>query len=84
MLLIHKRSGVVAGFLILLVLLAMNTVAQRHQLAVQVRNQQWFSDSHRVVQELGKITRCLKMLSSGSDLSLITERSITLHHPIPP
>ncbi len=65
MLLIHKRFGVVAGFVILLLFLAINTVAQRHQLAVQVRNQQWFSDSRRVVQELGKIDSLLKDAETG-------------------
>ncbi len=65
LLLIHKRFGVVAGFLILLVLLAINTVAQRHQLAVQVRNQQWLSDSLRVVQELGRIDSLLKDAETG-------------------
>ena len=54
--------------MILLVLLAINTVAQRHQLAVQVRNQQWFSDSHRVVQELGKIDSLLKDAELGQRL----------------
>ena len=48
----HKRLGVIAGFLIVLVLLAINTAVLRHQLAVQVGNQEWFSHSRRVVQEL--------------------------------
>jgi hypothetical protein len=50
--LIDKRFGVIAGFLILLVLLGINTAILRHQLAVQVGNQEWFSHSRRVVQEL--------------------------------
>ncbi len=65
MLSIPKRFGVVVGFLILLVLLAINAAAQRHQLAVQVRNQQWFSDSRLVVQELGKIESLLKDAETG-------------------
>ncbi len=44
----HKRLGVIAGFLIVLVLLAINTAVLRHQLAVQVGNQEWFSRSRRV------------------------------------
>src|ERR1700759_636754 len=49
---IHKRFGVIAGFLILLLLLAINTAILRRQLATQVGNQEWFSRSRRVVQEL--------------------------------
>jgi len=49
---IHKRFGVIGGFLILLSLLAFNTAILRHQLAIQVGNQEWFSRSRRVVQEL--------------------------------
>jgi PAS domain S-box-containing protein len=54
----HKRFGVIAGFFALLVLLVINTVIVRHQLAVQVGNQEWFSHSRRVVQEL-RITESL-------------------------
>jgi PAS domain S-box-containing protein len=54
----HKRFGVIAGFLALLVILVINTVIVRHQLAVQVGNQEWFSHSRRVVQEL-RITEAL-------------------------
>jgi PAS domain S-box-containing protein len=49
---IHKRFGVIGGFVILLILLAFNTAILRHQLAIQVGNQEWFSRSRRVVQEL--------------------------------
>ena len=54
----HKRFGVIVGFFALLVLLVINTVIVRHQLAVQVENQEWFSHSRRVVQEL-RITESL-------------------------
>jgi PAS domain S-box-containing protein len=54
----HKRFGVIAGFTGLLVILVINTVIVRHQLAVQVGNQEWFSHSRRVVQEL-RITEAL-------------------------
>src|SRR5271168_1742460 len=54
----YKRLGVIAGFLIILALLAINTAILRHQLAVQVGNQEWFSHSRRVVQEL-RITESL-------------------------
>ncbi len=49
---IHKRFGVIGGFFILLALLAINTAVLRHQLATQVGNQEWFSRSRRVLQEL--------------------------------
>ena len=39
----QKRLGVIAGFLVILVLLAINTAILRRQLAVQVGNQEWFS-----------------------------------------
>lgn len=54
----HKRFGVIVGFFALLILLVINTVVVRHQLAVQVGNQEWFSHSRRVVQEL-RITESL-------------------------
>jgi PAS domain S-box-containing protein len=54
----HKRFGVIAGFFALLVILVIDTVIVRHQLAVQVGNQEWFSHSRRVVQEL-RITEAL-------------------------
>src|ERR1700677_3085839 len=54
----YKRLGVIAGFLVILALLAINTAILRHQLAVQVGNQEWFSHSRRVVQEL-RITEAL-------------------------
>jgi PAS domain S-box-containing protein len=54
----HKRFGVIVGFFALLILLVINTVVVRHQLAVQVANQEWFSHSRRVVQEL-RITESL-------------------------
>jgi PAS domain S-box-containing protein len=61
----HKRFGVIAGFIALLVLLAINTVIVRHQLAVQVGNQEWFSHSRRVVQELRSTESLLKDAETG-------------------
>jgi PAS domain S-box-containing protein len=61
----HKRLGVIAGFLIVLVLLAINTAVLRHQLAVQVGNQEWFSHSRRVVQELRNTESLLKDAETG-------------------
>jgi PAS domain S-box-containing protein len=61
----HKRLGVIAGFLIVLVLLAINTAVLRHQLAVQVGNQEWFSRSRRVLQELRNIESLLRDAEAG-------------------
>jgi PAS domain S-box-containing protein len=61
----HKRLGVIAGFLIVLVLLAINTAVLRHQLAVQVGNQEWFSHSRRVVQELRNTESLLEDAETG-------------------
>jgi PAS domain S-box-containing protein len=62
---IHRRFSVFAGFLILLLLLAINTVILRHQLAVQVSNQGWFSHSKRLVQELRDTESLLKDAETG-------------------
>jgi PAS domain S-box-containing protein len=48
----HKRFGVIAGFVILLLLLGLSTTVLRYQLALQVGHQAWFSHSKRVVQAL--------------------------------
>jgi PAS domain S-box-containing protein len=61
----HKRLGVIAGFLIILVLLGINTAILRHQLAVQVDNQEWFSRSRRVVQELRNTESLVKDAETG-------------------
>lgn len=62
---IHKRFGVIAGFLILLFLLAVNAAVLRHQLLVQVGNQEWFSRSRRVVQELRNTDSLIKDAETG-------------------
>ena len=62
---IQKRLGVIAGFLVLLVLLGINTVVLRRQLAVQVGNQDWFSRSRRVVQELRDTESLVKDAETG-------------------
>ncbi len=70
----YKRLGVIAGFLVILVLLAINTAILRHQLAVQVGNQEWFSHSRRVVQELRTIESLLKDAEDGQRGYLYTEK----------
>ncbi len=61
----HKRFGVIAGFLILLLLLVLNTAVLRYQLAVQVDHQGWFSHSKRVVQALRDTQSLLKDAETG-------------------
>jgi PAS domain S-box-containing protein len=61
----HKRFGVTAGFLVLLLLVGINTAVLQHQLAVQVSNQEWFSHSKRLVQELRTIESLLKDAEAG-------------------
>ena len=62
---IHKRFSVFAGFLTLLILLLVNTAILRHQLAVQVADQGWFSHSKRLVQELRDTESLLKDAETG-------------------
>ena len=62
---IHKRFSIIAGFGILLILLAINTAVLRHQLAIQVGNQEWFSRSRRVLQELKNTESLLKDAEAG-------------------
>jgi PAS domain S-box-containing protein len=71
---IHKRFGVITGFVILLILLAINTAVLRHQLAIQVGNQEWFSRSRRVVQELRNTESLVKDAETGQRGYLYTGR----------
>jgi PAS domain S-box-containing protein len=61
----HRRFAVIGGFLTLLVLLAINTAVLRHQLATQVGNQEWFSRSRRVIQELRNTESLIKDAETG-------------------
>ena len=80
----HKRLGVIAGFLVVLALLAINTAILRHQLAVQVGNQEWFSHSRRVLQELRNTESLVKDAETGQRGYLYTEKSTTSHHTLSP
>jgi PAS domain S-box-containing protein len=62
---IHKRFGVIVGFAVVLVLLAINSAVLRHQLGTQVANQEWFSRSRRVVQELRNTESLVKDAETG-------------------
>ena len=72
---ILKRFGVISGFLIVLVLLAINTAILRHQLATQVANQEWFSRSRRVVQEIRNTDSLLKDAETGQRGYLYTGKA---------
>ncbi len=75
---ILKRSGVISGFFIVLVLLAINTAVLRHQLATQVANQEWFSRSRRVVQEVRNTNSLLKDAETGQRGYLYTGKAAYL------
>jgi PAS domain S-box-containing protein len=72
---IHKRLGVISGFVIVLILLAINTAVLRHQLAIQVANQEWFSRSRRVVQEIRNTDSLLKDAETGQRGYLYTGKA---------
>jgi PAS domain S-box-containing protein len=76
----HKRFGVIVGFFALLVLLVVNAVIVRHQLAVQVENQEWFSHSRRVVQELRITESMVKDAETGQRGYLYTGKQ---HYLLP-
>jgi PAS domain S-box-containing protein len=72
---IHKRLGVIGGFVIVLILLALNTAVLRHQLATQIANQEWFSRSRRVVQEIRNTNSLLKDAETGQRGYLYTGKA---------
>jgi PAS domain S-box-containing protein len=72
---IHKRLGVISGFVVILILLAINTVVLRHQLATQIANQEWFSRSRRVVQEIRNTDSLLKDAETGQRGYLYTGKA---------
>jgi PAS domain S-box-containing protein len=71
----HKRFGVIAGFVILLLLLVLNTTILRHQLAVQVEHQGWFSHSKRVLQALRDTESLIKDAETSQRGYLYTGRA---------
>jgi PAS domain S-box-containing protein len=72
---IHKRFGLISGFAIVLMLLAINTVVLRNQLATQVANQEWFSRSRRVVQEIRNTDSLVKDAETGQRGYLYTGKA---------
>ncbi|MBB5064230.1 CHASE3 domain-containing protein [Granulicella mallensis] len=62
---ISKRFGVIGGFALMLLLLAINTVTTRHQLAIQLDSQAWVAHSRMVLLELAKTESLLKDAETG-------------------
>jgi PAS domain S-box-containing protein len=58
--LVYKRFSVITGFLILLVVLVVNTVVTRQQIAVQDRNQDWVEHTQRVLLELATVESLIR------------------------
>jgi PAS domain S-box-containing protein len=62
---ISKRFGVIGGFALMLLLLVINTVTTRHQLAIQLDSQTWVAHSRMVLLELAKTESLLKDAETG-------------------
>jgi len=60
-----KRLGIIAGFLILLILLAGTTIILRRQLLIQVANQNWVTHTRLVISELHQTESLLKDAETG-------------------
>ena len=67
-----RRFSVLAGFLLLLVLLAVNTVVTRRQLAVQIDAHYWVEHTQAVLLELAQVESLLTQSESGQRGFLFT------------
>jgi len=70
---IHKRFSVIAGFVVLLILLAMNAVVTRRQLGVQLEDQAWVIHTQQVLFELTETQLMIREAESGQRGFLYTE-----------
>ncbi|MGC2110334.1 MAG: CHASE3 domain-containing protein [Candidatus Korobacteraceae bacterium] len=61
----HKRFSVIAGFSVLLILLALNGFVIRRQLRVQVQNQVWVVHTNEVLLEISQTESLLKDAETG-------------------
>jgi len=61
----YKRFSVIAGFVVLLIVLAGNCVVLRRQLSVQVQNQAWFSHAKDVLLQITQTESLLKDAETG-------------------
>src|SRR5665213_1629706 len=62
---LYKRVGVLTGFVLLLILLGVNALVTRRQLAVQVDNQAWVLHSRQVLFELSQTESLLEDAETG-------------------
>ena len=69
----YRRFSVVAGFALLLILLAGNAWVIRRQVDAQVENHAWFSHSQQVLLELSQTESLLKDAETGQRGYLYTE-----------
>jgi PAS domain S-box-containing protein len=60
-----KRFSVIGGFVVLLAVLAGNTVIMRRQLAIQAGNQDWVSHTYQVLLELSETESLLRGAEAG-------------------
>jgi PAS domain S-box-containing protein len=68
-----KRLGVLAGFAIMLFVMAANTALLRRQLATQVQNQGWVAHTRQVMLELAETESLLKDAERGQRGYLYTD-----------
>src|ERR1700691_6032356 len=69
----YRRFSVVAGFALLLILLAGNAWVIRRQVEAQVENHGWFSHTQQVLFELSQTESLLKDAETGQRGYLYTE-----------
>jgi PAS domain S-box-containing protein len=65
MLMLYKRAGVVAGFLLLLVVLITDFAVIRRQLAVQIATQDLVTHTHQILLQLRQVESLLENSESG-------------------
>ena len=62
---LQKRFSVISGFVLLLVLLAANTIVIKRQLTVQEENRAWLAHSGQVILQLSRTESLLKDAETG-------------------
>jgi diguanylate cyclase (GGDEF)-like protein/PAS domain S-box-containing protein len=60
-----KRLGILAGFTVLLILLAAATLILRHRLLIQIAHQDWVTQARLVIYELNEAESLLKDAETG-------------------
>jgi PAS domain S-box-containing protein len=69
----HKRFGVIAGFVLLLIVLIANAIVTRRQLAVQLANESWVEHTREVLAGLSRTESLLRTAEAGQRGFLYTE-----------